>query len=835
MIKTTPRDYQIDGAKFMIKRKTAIMAAKTGKGKTLMILADIHHVVKDKKTFGVVFCPVKAYVNVWEQETVKHTDMKLIRLPDAIKKARELGSMDFLLDYDILLVKYPDINADNFSFLQKAIPGRITVYDECLSGSEKILLSNGKTETIGRIVVHNMQVEVMSLNVHTGIVEPKKVTGWFKNSPKEVYRIKTKRMTRQSCLRASENHIVYTTEGKKKICELQVGDKLLNNDKGLSQYQKEMILGTLLGDSSADVTSTGRTRLSFIHSHKYLDYITLKRDVLNTIVGTDIKYEEGTENDFGNGYYTFSTLSTFILTDLVKDLYVGKKKTITRKYLDMLTPLSILYWFIDDGYITKDDQTIGLSTHGFSLEEQNIIIQYFIEKWGVLFLTVVEKRTKEITYSLRANKEGSSIFLNIINYYFEWDGVSKYSSIKYKNLEHTSTILNSTFEDEIISIEKPNWGKVPMYDIEVEDNHNFFANGVLVSNCHKLKNPEAKLTRLLSNLTREALTKWGMTATAIGNSIMDLHGLMQFIDPTVLGTEWQFKNKYCVMEEKVIGWITRFGRKMPDTRKVVVGFQNLDELKEIMSEYLWSIDSDLEVKFNEIDYTLTEYENDSYVYAAHGVLKEDPKGFAQRLPDIQRVTDGSYDRDGKLTQGFRSSKYLRYLDKIKELLVKGESLILFAEYLDSFNMLKKLLKEDLPMVPVYTLEKGVDVIQQFPCVVLSSMSGTESLNLKFANHVLCFSIPFSVQGFIQLAGRITRMDSEFLDDLNVYLPICKETIDYYKYVYLMENAALINSVLGKDANLPIKQLEESKQKNVQNLRKDILWRYKERPKNNRNK
>jgi hypothetical protein len=339
-------------------------------------------------------------------------------------------------------------------------------------------------------------------------------------------------------------------------------------------------------------------------------------------------------------------------------------------------------------------------------------------------------------------------------------------------------------------------------------------------------------------VTRDSKAKWAITATAIGNSILDLWGLMYFLDARVLGTEWQFKKEYCVMEEVVIGWTTKYGRKVPDTRLQVVDYKNLDKLKLVVADYLWTVPSDLSVSFHDVSYVITEQEDDAYIQAAKGILdadKDKGKGFAQRMPDLQRVVDGAYDKDGNKTEGFRGSKYIEYLKLVQGLLSKNTSVIFFAEFIDTFDMLYSLLTEDLPGVPIYRIsgsymeydEKDV----KLPCIILSTIGGTESLNLGFANHVLCFSLPFAVNGFIQLVGRITRMDSDFLEDLNVYLPTCETTIDRYKYVYLMNNAALINDVLGRDANLPLKELTDMRTSMMSELRRNVLWRVKDLKKN----
>lgn len=841
MIYTSPKPHQIEGAKFLVNKRVAIVGAKTGKGKTLVVLACIHRHVYGKEDYAVVFAPVKAYDKVWPQEIKKHSDMKVIKLEEAFERWKKEKTVTFLLEYDIVLAKYSQVKADYYEFLALIIPGRITAYDECLTAQEKITLADGSTKRISELVSKQMQVDVLSYNKETGVTEAKPITGWFRNSPKTVVRVRTERMTNGAALRGSEGHLVYTPEGKKELGSLKVGDIVYNKDKGVYDFQKEIIRGVILGDASCGFTSTGRARLSFVHSYKYYDYIKLKYGLLSNLVNSEGLCFEDTKNDkscYGDGYYTFSTLSSFNITDVMGDLYITGKKMVTRSFLDKLTPLSIFFWVVDDGSVYED--STSLNTQSFGLEGNMIIIKYFWERWGIEYKLVPDKRFNPVLYSLRTNKESTKKLLSLISAYYQHNSTGKYTGVRYEvfnsMLEQAKKKFSGMFEDKVLTIDRPNWGLQTMYDIEVADNHNYFANGLLVSNCHKLKNPGTKLARLLSNVTRDAKAKWGITATAIGNSILDLWGLMYFLDARVLGTEWQFKKEYCVMEEVVIGWTTKFGRKVPDTRLQVVDYQNLDKLKAIVADYLWTVPSDLSVTFHDIRYDITNEEEEAYIQAAKGILEIDKvKGFAQRMPDLQRVVDGAYDKDGNKTVGFRSSKYQEYVKFISSLLAKDQSLILFAEFIDTFEMLHSLLTEDLPGVPIYRIsgsymEYHEDEVQ-LPCIILSTIGGTESLNLKFANHVLCFSLPFAVNGFIQLVGRITRMDSDFLEDLNVYLPVCETTIDLYKYTYLMNNAALINDVLGRDANLPEKKLTDMRTSLMAELRKNLLWRVKVLKKN----
>lgn len=104
------------------------------------------------------------------------------------------------------------------------------------------------------------------------------------------------------------------------------------------------------------------------------------------------------------------------------------------------------------------------------------------------------------------------------------------------------------------------------YDIEVEDNHNYFAEGVLVHNC---KNPNSQQGKGLLKL--DAPSKIAMTGTPLLNTPLDLYTTLKW-----LGYEnhsfYSFKNHYCIMGG--------YGGYQ------IMGYQHKDELKQILSEMM---------------------------------------------------------------------------------------------------------------------------------------------------------------------------------------------------------------------------------------------------------
>ena len=90
-----------------------------------------------------------------------------------------------------------------------------------------------------------------------------------------------------------------------------------------------------------------------------------------------------------------------------------------------------------------------------------------------------------------------------------------------------------------------------VYNIEVADNHNYFANGVLVGNCHYLKSPSAQRTISLlgskcdgaSGLARWGAYVWFLTGTPNPNDAADCWSIMRFCRATPLSRD-TFCNRY---------------------------------------------------------------------------------------------------------------------------------------------------------------------------------------------------------------------------------------------------------------------------------------------------
>jgi len=208
----------------------------------------------------------------------------------------------------------------------------------------------------------------------------------------------------------------------------------------LTKEAREMVVGTLLGDGclvkpgKRKIYSKNKEkywigkcrhyRLQFTHDPTQKDYIYWKYNLLKIICSSGYPKQRFIYNSQQKKTYERYDLVTRTLsyfTRLRKIIYPRGLKQVTRRYLNLLTPLSLAVWYMDDGTFDKKSGRSWLATNSFSFREQKIIQRYFFEKWNI-FSTIVKERKQ---YKISFNKKEMIKLSNIIRIYI-------LSSLQYK-------------------------------------------------------------------------------------------------------------------------------------------------------------------------------------------------------------------------------------------------------------------------------------------------------------------------------------------------------------------------------------------------------------------
>lgn len=145
----------------------------------------------------------------------------------------------------------------------------------------------------------------------------------------------------------------------------------------LSKQQKEMIVGSSLGDASI-VLSGRRINPYFKVSHceKQKDYLLWKKEILGNLVN---KVNRLVDKRGNSTMYDIHTLSHVGLIEFRNLFYNNNIKVIKEEIEKHLTPFGLAVWFMDDGGKSGRGNNYRLSTDSFSWED-NFKLKNILER-----------------------------------------------------------------------------------------------------------------------------------------------------------------------------------------------------------------------------------------------------------------------------------------------------------------------------------------------------------------------------------------------------------------------------------------------------------------------
>ena len=98
----------------------------------------------------------------------------------------------------------------------------------------------------------------------------------------------------------------------------------------------------------------------------------------------------------------------------------------------------------------------------------------------------------------------------------------------------------------------------------------------------------------------------------------------------------------------------------------------------------------VDVRYKYIEITLTPKEEEAYYKAAIGFLGEEYRDFAARIPNLQRVVNGTVDEDGiPLSKTVHNSKIQKLLQIMTDLLSDNKAVIIYTELRDTTRSFKR--------------------------------------------------------------------------------------------------------------------------------------------------
>lgn len=353
----------------------------------------------------------------------------------------------------------------------------------CFARGTRVLLADGTSERIEKIVRDRMDVEVLSVNKSSGVMEPKKITNWYKTPHDgEWYRVHTTMSPGdKSSVKCTGDHKWITHRGEVPARDLVEGDILYTNEPDIEGTTcEQVILGSLLGGGRISNNPSKSNKPSIQFETKQVEYLRYKADALAPFTGGSFCDQSGRGKRFdSNGR-----------SSLLK--YMDMRYPLNPdEILDRIDEIGMAIWYQDRGTLKGTKGSFTLYTNGWSVEDAWAFCRGLNDKFGLRFQL---RASVDLVPMLYLDGSCSLEFFNMIGKYVHPSNVSKipaeFRAGGFVGLPK-DTVGSRPAQIKCTGVEKipplVGAGYRVKYNIEVADNHNYFAGNQfgysLVGNC----------------------------------------------------------------------------------------------------------------------------------------------------------------------------------------------------------------------------------------------------------------------------------------------------------------------------------------------------------------
>lgn len=198
------------------------------------------------------------------------------------------------------------------------------------------------------------------------------------------------------------------------------------------------LIGTILGDGHIQKTQsqTEKCRLRIAHSISQKDYVDWKYFQIQNLCSSSPKYDEKKKS---YQFYTDYSSDLKLYHDLFYEKTAKSYRKIIRSELKdyLVDPISLAFWYCDDGSKRTDSNACRIATHSFSLDEIRILQRILKENFDIPSHIVKAGRSKKGNYqwyvlSLSASDGGFSKLRDLIFPYVKSNIPSMLYKLEFK-------------------------------------------------------------------------------------------------------------------------------------------------------------------------------------------------------------------------------------------------------------------------------------------------------------------------------------------------------------------------------------------------------------------
>jgi len=549
--------FQARGVAYGCKIKSFMLLDTMGLGKSIQVLGILytHRLSLGGRLETLILSPTSV-VGDWQAKFRKFAKIEVSVATGSKAKRTKVyqGKPEFLLmSYDVFMRDMVEVAK---SFRPKAL-----ICDECFPYNQFVATKNGSIR-IGRL--YNLWLAgkaplIKSLNLDSGSFEYRSILKAWKRELKPMVYVGGSGFG----FRCTPGHLILTSMGWVPAGNLRVGDfvttgadisgrirylaPMLNSD------QKQVLIGSFLGDGNIHRLGGCRYRIRFLHGAKQRRYLVEKSRIFGCNKIAKIK-----NNGYSGGIAYRAASQAFFCKDIPK----GKKEFIPDWMIEEMDARAIAIWLLDDASFNHKKKQVVIHTNRFP--------EYLVERlcvrlreFGVnCYCSITAKHDGRFFYYIRIPARGYKRTMELCGKFF-FLGMEKKIPMGSEIYEwspkypEVSLGLVTTIEqDDKPRIESENF----LFDIEIDENHNFVIcspsnksqSGVVVHNCQRISNRKNKAAIRLFDFVDAARPQYRIMASGspIANKPMDLWSLLRLVNADLAGSPTLFEKRYA--REKLI-------------------------------------------------------------------------------------------------------------------------------------------------------------------------------------------------------------------------------------------------------------------------------------------
>jgi len=693
------RDYQREPINAYIAaandplKKGGILQLPPGWGKTVMAL----YILCKLKVKTLIIVHKEFLMNQWKDRIAQYiTDVNV-----GILKQNVIEH-----DNDIVIASLQSLSMRNYEDHVLSDFG-LVIIDECFPYDEKIHTDRGLLK-IGSLFdkwQNNEEMpKVLSYNKTLKDFEYKRLTYAWRKEREDLIQIKLSKRI----INCTPEHKILTTKGYIEGNKLKPGNLIIskyntnNADTdiapALNDDQLQIVYGSFLGQGNVEISKDKRYRLRVTHSEQQKEYYEWKKLMLNGGKST-------TFTDYSKRLvYSFQT-KTFDMDDELKK----KTKSVPEWFFNKLDARGIAIWYMDAGYTHNNDSIIHTN---YSLHVNDRFVEKF-KQYDIYCAVKIKKRKNQLY--LHFDENNTKKLFNLISPYIHMSFRQSHcktpqlsEEYKWNNKHHNYGTLRVSYVVPFKNEGTDRCKKPYVYDIEVEDNHNFvigskngYVDGPVVSNCHHMAAAVFSKALLKVNFTyalglsatvtrKDGLTK--VFKWFLGDIVYKAKPKESDSVQVIMKYYYESDNKYNHIpllyngKPNIARIINNVCEYIPRTKAII---NELDTILKIDKEREVIILSDRRNHLQDIEKILNEKGYDSIGYYVGGMREKDLKE-----SENKRIILGTYNM---VSEGFD-------LPKLNTLVLASPK----SDVEQSVGRIQRQLKEDRQYIPIV-----LDIVDQF--------------------------------------------------------------------------------------------------------------------------